>query len=631
MLQILRKKAQSTFIQIIVVIIALVFIFWGVGANLGGDRQAALVVNDEQITFQQYQQAYDRAFQRLSDQFGGNVPKGLAETFGIKQQVITQLIQTELLRQGAERMGLQVSAEEIRQIIEEMVQFQEDGVFNIERYKAVLAANRMAPTKFEDSMRFDRLSEVAVREIGNFANVVTDFEIQEVYSLQNEKVAVKYIKISPDRFVDKVTIDDKALTTWFETVKENYKTDPQIELKYLTFTYDNVGRKIEIDSSKIEEYYKNNITEYQIPQQRHARHIILQANEKDSPERHQEQAKKAAEILELAKKGQDFAALAQEYSEGPSKDSGGDLGFFSEGQMVPAFDKAVFSMQRGDISEVVKTPFGYHIIMLEEIQEEKTRPLEEVTAEIKTLLQRKEAENLAFQVANDAYEGLIRAGSLTKYAEENPGISIEQTDFISKTNAPDDLKKDAQFLNKAFELNKGELSSLIKGESGYAIFFADDIKEPEIPTFETIKDTIVTDYKKAESIKMADTAANELLKELHEGKELEDLAQKMDFTVLESGFLTRSEQNKNTTFPSTLLEEVFLLSSSSPLPEKPGKVGNDLFVYTFLERKVPAMPEDNDIIETYRTDLLRLKQQQLLSAWLKHQETQAKITSHSNL
>jgi peptidyl-prolyl cis-trans isomerase D len=589
------------------------------------------VVNGEQITFQQYQQAYDRAFQRLSDQFGGNVPKGLAETFGIKQQVIMQLIQTELLRQGAEKMGLQVSAEEIRLIIEGMVQFQEDGVFNIERYKAVLAANRMAPTKFEDTMRFDRLSEVAVREISNFANVVTDFEIQEVYSQQNEKVAVKYIKISPEQFVDQVTIDDKALMTWFETVKENYKTDPQVKLKYLTFTYDNVGRKIDIDSSKIEEYYRNNIEEFQDPEQRHARHIILQATEEDSPERHQEQARKAEEILELAKKGQDFSALAQEYSEGPSKDSGGDLGFFSEGQMVPSFNRAVFNMQPGEISEVVKTQFGYHIIMLEEIQEAKTRPLEEVTAEVKTLLQRKEAENLAFQVANDAYEGIIRAGSLTKYAEENPGISIEQTDFISKSNAPADLKQDTQFLNKAFELNKGELSSLIKGQSGYAIFFVEDVKVPQIPAFETIRDTLVEDYKKAESIKMAETAANIVLKELHEGKELEELAQKIGVTVLESRFLTRSEQNENTAFPATLLEEVFLLSSSSPLPEKPGKVGSDVFVYTFLEREIPAMPEDDDIIETYRTNLLRLKQQQLLSSWLRHQEIKAEITTHPNI
>lgn len=631
MLQILRKKAQSTFIQIIVVIIALVFIFWGVGANLKGDRQAALTVNGEQITFQQFQQAYDRAYQRLGDQFGGNVPKGLAEAFGLKQQVINQLVQTTLLRQGADKMGIQVSAQEIQKIIEDMVPFQENGRFNLERYRAVLAANRMAPTKFEDSMRFDRLSEVAVREISNFANVVTDFEIQESYSRQNEKVALKYVKVSPERFIDKVTIDDDALKTWFETVKENYKSEPQLKLKYLTFTYDNISRKVEIDGNKIEEYYQNNLEEFKVPERRHARHILLKAGEDDSAERHQEQAKKAEDVQKIAKKGEDFITLAKEYSEGPSKDSGGDLGFFSAGQMVPAFDEAVFAMQPGDISEVVKTQFGYHIIKLEEVQPAETRPLESVTAEIKTILQRKEAENLAFQVANDAYEVIIGAGSLTKYAEANPNIVIEQTDFFSKGNAPADLKNDAQFLDKAFELKKGELSSLIKGASGYAILFAEDLKEPEIPAFETKKEILVKDYQKAKAKELAETAANELLKSLREGKELNGMAQEIGLTVLESGFLIRSGENKSTTFPSALLEDAFLLSASSPLPEKSGKVGDDFYVYSFIDRQVPSMPDKSEEVEKYRKELMQMKQQQLLSAWLRHQEIDAKITTNPNL
>jgi peptidyl-prolyl cis-trans isomerase D len=633
MLQILRKKAQSTFIQIIVVIIALVFIFWGVGANLDGDRQAALTVNGEQIAFQQFQQAYDRAYERFSDQFGGNVPKGFAETFGLKQQVINQLIQTELLRQGAEKMGIQVSAREIQKIIEDMAPFQENGVFNIERYKAVLAANRMAPTKFEDSMRFDRLSEVAVREIGNFANVVTTFEIQEVHSLENEKVALKYVKVSPDRFIDQVTVDDNALKTWFETVKENYKSLPQVKLKYLTFTYDDVGRKIEIDKGKTEEYYQTNLAEFQVPERRHARHILLKAGENDSAERHREQAKKADNIMKLAKKGDDFIALAKENSEDPAKNSGGDLGFFSAGQMVPAFDKAVFAMQPGDISEVVKTQFGYHIIKLEEIQPAETRPLEAVTAEIKSKLQQKEAENLAFQVANDAYEGIIGAGSLTKYAEANPKISIEQTDFFAKNNAPTDLKNDAQFLDKAFELKKGELSSLIKGASGYAILFAEDYKEPEIPAFETKKEILVKDYQKAKSKELAETAANELLKSLREEKalELDAMAQEKGLTVLESGFLVRSGENAGTTFPSALLEDAFLLSASSPLPEKAGKVGDDFYIYSFVDRQVPPMPDKSEVVEKYRKELTQMKQQQLLSAWLRHQEIDAKITTNPNL
>ena len=631
MLQILRKKAQSTFIQIIVVIIALVFIFWGVGANLTGDRQAALLVNGEEISFQQFQQAYDRAYQRMSDQFGGNMPQGLAETLGIKQQVINQLIQTTLLRQGAEEMGILVSAQEVRQIIEGMVQFQENGVFNIERYKTVLAANRMAPTKFEDTMRADLLSEITVRDIGKFASTATDFEIQEIYSQQNEKIALRYVQISPDQFIDQVTIDDQAVKAWFEDVKENYKSEPQIKLKYLPFTYASVGRKIAVDASKVEQYYHDNMSQFNVPERRHARHILLQATDNDSAEHLQEQAAKAEEIRKRAQNGEDFSALAREYSEGPSKDSGGDLGFFAAGQMVPAFDQAVFSMQPGEISDVVKTQFGYHIILLEEIQQAQTRPLEEVKAEIITTLQQKEAEGLAFQVANDAYEGIIGAGSLNKYAETHPDIHIEQTDFFPKSNAPADLQSDPQFLQKAFELNKGELSSLIKGESGYVILFVEDVREPEIPSFAAIKDVLTKDYQKARSQEMAEKAAEGMLEKLREDKELDALALDMGIPVVESGFLNQREPNNQTAFPSSLLEDAFLLSQSAPLPEKPGKVGDDFFVYVFLDRQIPTMPENSEEIEKYRKSILGFKQQQLLSAWLRHQEIDAEITRHPSL
>ena len=180
------------------------------------------------------------------------------KSLGIKQQVINQLIQASLLRQGAVKMGIRVSSQEIQQIIKDMAPFQEAGSFNIERYKSVLAANRMAPTKFEESMKYDRLAEVAAREIRNFAGVVTDFEIEELYSRQNEKIAVKYVKISSDQFVDKVVVDDTALKAWYETVKQNYQTEPQIKLNYLVFTYAGVADKIAIDPGKIAEYYQNN-------------------------------------------------------------------------------------------------------------------------------------------------------------------------------------------------------------------------------------------------------------------------------------------------------------------------------------------------------------------------------------
>lgn len=631
MLQILRNKSQSIFIQIIVVIIALVFIFWGVGANLSGKREAALVVNGEKISFEEFEKAYDRAYQRLSDQFGGNVPKGLAETFGIKQQVINQLIQTSLLRQGAEEMGIRVSSEEIRQIIAEMVQFQDNGHFSEDRYKTVLSANRMAPTKFEGLMRIDHLSQIAAREIGNFATIATDFEVQEVYSQINEKIALKFVKISPDLFSDKVEVTDELLEKWFETAQNNYKTDPEIKIKYLVFSNADVGSKIEIDRAKITQYYQDNLDKFTVAEQRRARHILFKTEENDSIEKLQEQSAKAEEILRKARSGESFADLAKQYSEGPSKVSGGDLGFFSRGRMVPTFDKAIFSLKEGEISDVVKTRFGYHIILLEAIKPQTTKPLDAVEAEIIKTLQNKEAQTLSFQLANDAYESIISAGSLTKYAEGNPEAKIKESDFFNKSHPPAGLKNDPIFIEKSFALNKGELSSLVKGQSGYAIFYVEDIKTPKIPEFNAVKDTLTDDYVKAESVKLAEKSAQELLSTIAEGKEFDVAAKEMKLDIEESGFVGRNSQNNKTTFPSSLIENAFMLSGGAPLPKEPGKVGNDFYIYSLLDRQIPTLPENSAEIAKYRNNLLAMKQRQLLSAWLRNLEIDAEISQHQSL
>jgi peptidyl-prolyl cis-trans isomerase D len=631
MLQILRKKAQSPLIQVIVVVIALVFIFWGVGTNVGDSKQSAIVINGEEITFQQFQQAYDRAYQQLGNQFGGNVPKGFAETVGLKQQVINQIIQTALLRQGAAAMGIEVSIDEIREMIQTMPQFQDQSGFSIERYKSILAANKMAPTKFEQSMRFDQLSEVAIREIGRFATVTTDFEIEDIYSQINEKVAVTYVRLAPTEFLDKVVVDEAGLASWFETVKDKYKTEPQLKLKYLTFTFAEVGSKVTIDTPKIEDYYKSNLKAFSSPEQRRARHILLQAGPEDSEEVRTAKAAKAALVLQLAKDGGDFAALARQYSDDPAKSNGGDLGFFSAGQMVPEFEDAVFSMQPGGISEVIKTSFGYHIIRLEEIKAASTQSLAEASEKITALLQRKEAESLAFQVANDAYEGIIGAGSLGKYSESHPEIVVQQTDFFSKSSGPANLKNDKQFLEKIFELNKGELSSLIKGQSGFLIAFVDDKKEPEIPEFGAVKTTLEKDYRKMKSQELAETAAKELLSSVKEGKSFESVAQEKGLTVTESGLMAQKAGEGKSDFPAGLLHSAFLLSSTSPLPETPGRDGDDFYVYSFLQREIPKMPENSDEMKKYRDNLQRAKQQQLIAAWLRHLEIDAKISKHQSL
>lgn len=629
MLQILRNKAQSTVIQAIVVIIALVFIFWGVGTNMMNSREAAITVNSEEISFQDFQAAYDRTYQNMAAQFGGTLPKGLAESLGIKQQVINQLVQTALLRQGAVKMGVIVSEEEILNTITSMVQFQESGGFSMDKYKALLAANRLTPHKFETNMRFDMLAEKTVRDIGRFASRVSEYEVEELYRQDNEKVSVTYARISPEQFVASISVDEGELAKWYEAAQENYRSEPLIKLKYFDFSFSEVGKKIVIDEAQIKAYYDENPASFTTPEKRHARHILIKAGAEDSEQEHQEKSKRAAEIAQLAGATDDFAELARQYSEGPSKDTGGDLGFFTKGQMVPTFEEAVFSMQPDEISDVVKTRFGYHIIKLEDVQPASTKTLAEVHDEIVTILQNKEAQSLAFQLANSAYEGIIGAGSLQAYAAKTPDQKIIATDFFPRSTPPPELSMDDEFLAQAFSLKAGELSSLVKTSTGYYIIFAEDVQSPETPSLEQVKDEATTDFITEKAAQKAKETATEILSRLQAGEDFAAVISEASLQMNDSGLLTRNGSEQSA-FPASIADQVFQLSDAEPYPQSPALVGDDYYVFSFQERQVPEVGANEDL-ERYRQVLLRNKQQELLSAYIRNLEKEAEITVHASL
>jgi len=632
MLQILRDKAQSIVIQAIVVIIALVFIFWGVGTNMMNKQEAAIVVNDEEISFQQFQQAYDQSYSRIAQQFGGTIPKGLAESLNIRQQVINQLTQQALLRQGGLEMGLMVSGHEIQKEIESMIQFQENGQFNIERYKSILASNRLSPTKFEQSMRYDLLSQKSLDSLSGFALPPTEFEIKDFYTLENETVSVSYVSFSPATFMPDIEISDDDLETWYQEAGDRYLTDPMVQLTYLPFSFQEIGEKITIEQSAIETYYDQHLTEYQLPEKRAARHILFKASPEDPEEVHEAQKLKAAEILQKANNGEDFSTLAKEYSEGPSGPNGGSLGLFSRGQMVKPFEDAVFALQVGEISDVVQTDFGYHIILLEEIQVAKVRSLEEVKEEIVSALKMEQARPLAFQVANEAYEKIIGAGSLDAYLSENPDTKVIETAFFSQVNPPDGMSAEPQFLERAFLLKENELSSIVETALGYAIISATKIKQPEVPELSTIKEKVSEDLKTKRAGDAAREAAEKLISDAQSGaRSFEELAQAAGLEVNLSGPLTKAGAGPDSSFPPALIQTAFGLSSTTPLPEQPELVGTDYYVCKFLERMPPEAALSDDDRKRYRDLLLQFKQQQIVDGWLRNQQAEADVFIHKSL
>ena len=627
MLDLLRKKAQSPLIQGTILIIALVFIFWGVG-GYRGSRNSVAQVNDEVIPYEEFQKAYERLANQYRDQFGGTLPKGLLESLDLENQALEQLIQRSLLRQGAREMGIMVSDLEVQQAVEKMEAFRSNGVFNVEQYKNIISSSGMTPTSFEDTMRTDLLAGKVIEYLSHFAKL-TPLEVKDQFDFDNEEIKIEYVSFSGADFRDKIATDQEQLKSYYEENKENYQTEPQVKLHFLAFPYV-AEEKPAIPDEDLEAFYRQNISRYSMPEQRRARHILIKTSAEDSEDVLAEKRNMALQVLELAKSGEDFAELAKQYSEGPTGPRGGDLGAFTRGRMVKPFEDAAFSLNEGEISDIVETQFGFHIIKLEKIEPANTKPLEEVKDEIAAQLQAQKSRELAFTKATEAYENIILAGSLDKFSQ-NSNIPVEKTDFFSrkspgKSGSKVSMASDPSFLDAAFSLNKGELSSLVETPQGYAIIFAADKKEPETALFEDVEQQVREDYINAKSEAMAKETAGVMLSALKEESKANFAAEaaKFNMAVKTSDYLTRNA-TAGSSLPPQLVNMGFELSEEKPYPEEAVSADGVFYVFRFMEKRTPASDLFTEQENAFRTGLLERKKSALLASWLANVRDKAEI------
>ena len=634
MLDLLRRKAQSPLIQGTIVIIALVFIFWGVGTGYRGSRNSVVQVNDESIPYEEFQKTYEQLANQYRNQFGGNLHKGLLESIDLEGQVLEQLIQRSLLRQGAREMGIMVSNLEVQQAVEKMEAFRSNGIFNVEQYRNILSSSGMTTSTFEQSMRTDLLAGKVLEHLSRFAKL-TPLEVEEEFGFDNEEINIEYVSFNAADFREKVETGEEVLMAFYEENKENYTTDPQVKLDFLSFPF-NSDEKPTITDEEVESFYRQNLNRYSFPEQRSARHILLKTSEEDTEETLVQKREKAERILKLARSGEDFGALARQYSEGPTGPKGGDLGTFPRGRMVKAFDDAVFSLNEGEISDIVETQFGFHIIKLEKIEPAHTRTLAEAKSEIVSQLQGQRSSELAFKGATEAYENIILAGSLEKFSQSTD-IPVRQTDFFprktpEKSGFADGMLTEPAFLNAAFALNKGELSSLIETSRGYAIIFAADRKEPEISPFKDVQEQVKADYLSSRSDAMAKESAEAMLTDLKEqgSMNLSVEAAKYDKTPKESGYFSRSS-DPSTALPSQIIDSSFDLSVEKPFPEEIVSSGGVYYVFRLAARKAPAPGLLSEKEDEFKKGLLERKKAALLASWLANVRSKAEIRINQEL
>lgn len=620
MLDLLRRKAQSTVIQVIIVAIILVFVFWGVGTNQGGGTTSIATVNDEPIAYADYQRSYDQQINQLRGQMGGNIPAGLLETLGLKAQIIESLVQKSLVGQAAREVGVVVSDLEVRNKIIEMEAFKSDGVFDVGWYKQVLAGNRMSPTEFELSLKSDLMTAKIMDHLNRFGGVA-DSELKDRFVYDYQEKQFSYVSFAVSDFEKKVKVTDDELGAFFEEKKGNYLGDPQLKMKYALFSFDD-SAKLKIPEEAILDYFDRHRDEYVIPEKRRAKHILMKVAEGDSDDVVTEKLKKAEGLLKQVREGADFSGLARLNSEDSgSAVRGGDLGFFGRGQMVPPFEDAVFSMNEGDLT-LVRSKFGFHVIKLEKINPLMVRTVDEVREAIIAKIKTDEVKNLAFKQAEGAYNQIILSGSLDKYAES--GGKLQETGFFTRKDVPEPFRSNPQFQRAALELKQGELSSLLEGNTSYGIFFAQEVREPEAPVLGKVEKSVRENFVKQRAQEMSREAAEAMLAALKEGATITGEAAKMQLEVKESPLMARVDKSGSRLAPA-LLESGLELNALAPFPDDIITVGNEYYVTVFKAEKDSSELKFAEKKEEISQKIASENQNIVLASWISYLRDRAEV------
>ncbi len=545
MLDFVRNKQKSIIIKLAFAIIILSFVIGyamlSTPGGPGGDDPTAeaAMVNSTSISYSDFQSTYSNLYQLYQNIYQDQFTPALEKQLKLAEKSINSLIDQLLLRNEAERLQIDVTGKELVESIAQIPAFQENGVFNKERYLQVLAYQRMNSDEFEALQR-NELIVNKVREQLQSGVTVTDAEVDEEFRNNNEKINLNFVSLTPASFEKKVKVTDEALEAYFAEQQETFRTPEMVALRYLQFEPQRYLEEVTFDDSELEKYYRRHLDQFEIIEKVKASHILIKVDEGTDEKIRAEKRTFAEKLLEEAKAGKDFAELARVNSDDKaSAVKGGNLGYFTRGSMVKPFEDAAFNMNPGDISELVETTFGYHIIKVEEYTEPGILSLEAALDEVKQGLRAEKAKKLAFEKAMDAYNINRKTGDLESAAKSNE-LGLKETGPFARDGYIDGIGRNEEIINAALLLEENNLAKPVVADDGVFLFGLKERIASHIPEFTEVKDLVTAAYQAAEATKLAEEAAEKLVAELSDGGSLTKLAKKADYKVEETGEFTRT-------------------------------------------------------------------------------------------
>ncbi|MBF0224476.1 MAG: SurA N-terminal domain-containing protein [Desulfobacterales bacterium] len=597
MLNLLRKNASSWIIKFLLSAIVIVFVFWGIGSYSQKQITEAAFVNGEPISIEEFNNAYMNSLEQMKKTFGENLNEDLIKAMDLKRQALNRLISYKLFLQEANKIGLRATNSEITEKIIKMPVFQNNGKFDKKIYFNLLQRSSISPAEFE-KMQAEEIVMEKFKELIFSSIKLSDIEIEEWFKWENSKIKFDYVLFEPEKI--ELQANDEEIKTFYEQNKNNYIGEPKIKVQFIYFNPEKYKSKVQINDDEIKEYFEIHKDNFEKPKTIEARHILIRVAE-DAPNSDVEKAHtKIIDILKMAKEEkQDFAELAKKYSEGPSKDNGGSIGEFKKEDMVPSFSDAAFALNAGEISEPVRTPFGWHIIKVEKVNEESIKTIEDSKQDIEKILKTEMSKNLAYDEAEATLELCYKGDDISKIAQAK-NFEYHSTEFFTRQEPPKAIKDKAKFVSTAFNLPIMEISNIEDFDDGYYILQPIERQEGIIPELETIKEKVKNDFIQKKKAEAALKNSEEFLAELKKGESMEALCKKFNLTVKNSGFMKRGDAVPELGNETPLKDAAFSLSDKNKYPDAPIRGKQGYFVIEFKEKQESDMKE----LETERTKIV---------------------------
>ncbi|HVH28456.1 MAG TPA: peptidyl-prolyl cis-trans isomerase [Vicinamibacterales bacterium] len=581
----------------------------GAGA-VAGDTVAT--IEGREITAADFRRTYDVQLQAYRNAYGGNISEQLLKQLGIDQQILAQLVDQQVALVEAERLGIAASDEEVRQRIFATPAFQENGAFiGEQRYQQLLRSQRppMTPATFESAVRDEIVVDKLHALLTDWLSI-TDAEVEREYRVRNDKVKLAVIPFMAESFRAAATASDEEIGAYFNAHQAEFLIPEKRKVRFVSIDLEAIRAKVTVPEANVERAYNENIAQYSTPEQVRASHILLRIEGKDEAA----VKAKADDLVKQARAGADFAALARANSEDEgSAKNGGDLDFFGRGRMVPEFDQVVFTMEPGQVSEPVKTQFGFHVIKLVDKKPGTMRPLAEVRQQLVDQLAYETAQAQAGDLAQTMAAEITRPEDLDRAAARH-GLTVQESGFFARDEQILTLGSSPEAVARAFELQQGQVSGALRSARGLAFLTVTAIQPPTMPGLDEAKDRVREAVLKQKTQELSRQKATEVAARLKGAADFDRAATAAGVTSKTTELITRDSPISDLGLAPTVTDAAFALPVGALSDPIATDTGTALVKVIEKQEVTPAEWASNR--DMFRNELLADKRNRFFASYM---------------